>query len=250
MKLPPSSADLGVAFFSSFDEPQTQAQKRPTPYRFIKRSPGSSSPHPTFQFTCPRGDHKYFVCLECIIPQVTAFCNGKIEMKDDEDCPLHEDPLFIDVDTSKYSLIRSIIGVRSLVIRAERERLLSDDDFRSRFCDRHGNVLEGELFEALCYEIVHTDGCLHSETPEAIVSGAVYSDVGSPLNACVSGKRNDGRDPEACIGSHLPPECSKGNIASDLFFKHCDGKYRNAKGETLHLDEGTSLKSSLVDLQV
>ena len=233
MELPPSLRDQALTFFSSLEDTQPAIRKRIMPYSFIKCS-FSSSDH-LYEFKAPRGDHDYLVCRDCMTPKLVALCNGRVVVSEDETCPSHQETPDADLDTHKYGFIRSIIGLRSIMVRTAKERTTNergqydDSAFRKQFCDEDGIMLDEALFEILRCERVHMEGCMHSEWPETIVSGTVYGDV------------DHGED---------GPRPRKGDIASNLYFKHCDGSFQNAKGERLVVGSERNLESALEGLQI
>lgn len=129
----------------------------------------------------------------------------------------HRRPEAAALHTDRYDYVRDVLGDMEVArcrgaywdCRDHSELLPFDADADDRILDDLWDMLKPEKH-------VHAEGCLHSDKPEMII--------------CCSDEPDSTRDME---------EGPKGNetskLATGLYFKRCDGSYKNAAGEKLEI---------------
>ena len=196
-------------------------------------------------------------CIDCIRPHVHRLCDGRIDpkyhykqcsMHSDPSVPTADDPIAShdsesdsdsdsdvpnftyssgpvnnhkgdELDPDRYVEIREAIGLEKMAVQVAGFR--QDYKLSRNFTSECGAYARDQIGRAMDEMLkprnVHGKGCLHSEKPEMIIQ---TEDVESREDAGT--RKEDGRSK------------SESGLASSLYFKRCDGVFKNSKGEVLN----------------
>ena len=123
-----------------------------------------------------------------------------------------------DFDIDKYSLIRTELG-DEVIARAL--RAYQHDGYSLLYKFGFGNYArqarkeEDKLaMEALVEGKKHRTGCIHSDQPETVIASRTLSTNTTVMAGTATNRTKDG-------------------IATCIFFKHCDGVFKNIQGQRL-----------------
>jgi hypothetical protein len=168
----------------------------------------------------PQGRELIYFCIDCIAPEIHLYCNGDCERRY-EKCLMHQQPhlepqydsqahLLVAPDSAAAHQIWDPIGDEGMALLwARKLRFLSPKPVTPSAKDekRTPSCL-GEMLRPTKH---HTGGCLHSSTPEIIIS----------------------RSAEECNSQSAGTTNDASRLATDIYFKRCDGRYMNVRGEEI-----------------
>ena len=171
---------------------------------------------------------RFRYCIKCIRPHVYLHCDGYTEIEYQQ-CSSHTEPRVatwtpsniydwnrntqnnpervIELDTDHYDEIREAVGTEKLAVLLSNSIPETELIYKS-YVDEMGKTARANIANAVEEMMrarqVHGSGCLHSENPEVVVCSSARKDKGGPPA-----------------------------LATGLFFKRCNGVFKNVKGEVL-----------------
>lgn len=177
-------------------------------------------------------------CSECVRPHYFLGCDG-MPFTSIDTCTFHKkvatlyadltpseskhylaSPLADKLDTDKYDLIREHLDDELMAIQyAGGSHMLKAVRLMLRALAPEPDFGTKQAMEDMKKpQKVHVGGCLHSESPEVIING--------------TSQRVGVGEGESSSADELR---SEGGLASHLYFKRCDGTFKNVLGEVLSL---------------